>query len=87
MSVYDLDEFLDPASDPGIYILRFFPDKDFLEVRHIFQAIISNELYNFTSNFLSSLRVQSQTFLCSNQKIYHDLKIHNLEQFAEFELS
>jgi hypothetical protein len=36
MSVYDLDEFLDPASDPGIYILRFLPDKDFLEVRHIF---------------------------------------------------
>jgi len=23
MSVYDLDEFLDPALDPGIYILRF----------------------------------------------------------------
>jgi hypothetical protein len=87
MSVYDLDEFLDLALDPGISTLRFFLDKDFLEVRLIFQTIISNELNNFTSNFLSSLRVQSQTFLCSNQKIYHDLKIHNLEQFAEFALS
>jgi hypothetical protein len=35
MSVYDLDEFLDPASDPGISILRFL-DKDFLEVSLIF---------------------------------------------------
>jgi len=86
MSVYDLDEFLDLPSDPGISILYIFPDKDFLEVRLIFQTIIGNELNNFTSNSLSSLWVQSQTFLCSNQKIYHDLKIHNLEQFAEFEL-